>query len=74
MRIKDIQGVASIISTATIEVTYLVEEVQDQIIHSPFLPVTPINHDNWILSESKHNDLLGKRAAYKQLKLWFSTL
>lgn len=40
----EIQGLIRLVAEATIGVTNLVEEMQERVVHPPFLPSTPIQH------------------------------
>mgnify|MGYP001824205318 CR=1 FL=1 len=41
---SDLQGIARLISEATIGITDLVEAMHNRVVHPPFLPSTPIQH------------------------------
>jgi pimeloyl-ACP methyl ester carboxylesterase len=44
IKISDLQGLASILTDATVKGTTLVEDFHQRMVHPPFLPSTPIQH------------------------------
>lgn len=54
---SDLQGVTHLIKESIIGITDLVEEMQERIVHPPFLPSTPIQHLITNISKITYNNI-----------------